>query len=68
MLSGDDGTFEMPPWVQLNFSNVSILQACSVFFPEADYNGVADSFTVEVLQGGTAYFAKDFSGNQRCGN
>lgn len=64
VLSGDDGTFEMPPWVQLNFSNVSILQACSVFFPEADYNGVADSFTVEVLQGGTAYFAKDFSGNQ----
>ena len=29
-LSGDDGTFSAPPWVQLNFTNVSILQACSV--------------------------------------
>ena len=36
VLSGDDGAFSEPPWVQLNFSNVSILQACSVYFPEAD--------------------------------
>ena len=63
-LSGDDGTFEAAPWVQLNFSNVSILQACSVYFPEADYNGVADTFTVEVLQGGTAYFTQTITGNQ----
>lgn len=63
VLSGDDGTFEDAPWVQLNFSNVSILQACSVYFPEADYNGLADSFTVEVLQGGTAYYTKTFTGN-----
>ena len=63
-LSGDDGTFEAAPWVQLNFSNVSILQACSVYFPEADYNGVADTFTVEVLQGGTAYFTQTVTGNQ----
>ena len=53
-LSGDDGTFEAAPWVQLNFSNVSILQACSVYFPEADYNGVADTYTEEEQQGGTA--------------
>ena len=63
-LSGDDGTFEAAPWVQLNFSNVSILQACSVYFPEADYNGVADTFTVEVLQGGTAHFTQTITGNQ----
>lgn len=63
VLSGDDGSFATPPWVQINFSNVSILQACSVYFPEADYDGLADTFTVEVLQGGTAYFTKTITGN-----
>ena len=63
VLSGDDGSFSTPPWVQINFSNVSILQACSVYFPEADYDGLADTFTVEVLQGGTAYFTQTVSGN-----
>ena len=63
VLSGDDGTFPEPPWVQMAFANVSILQACSVYFPEADYDGLADTFTVEVLQGGTAYFTKTVTGN-----
>ena len=63
VLSGDNGSFATPPWVQINFSNVSILQACSVYFPEADYDGLADTFTVEVLQGGTAYFTKTITGN-----
>lgn len=62
-LSGDDGTFTTTQYVQLNFSNVSILQACSVYFPDADFDGVADSFTVEVIQGGTAYFSKTLTGN-----
>ena len=63
VLSGDDGTFETPVWVQLNFSNVSILQACSVYFPQGDHDGVPDTFTVEVIQGGTAYFSKTITGN-----
>ena len=62
-LSGDDGTFSTPPWVQLNFSNVSILQAFSVYFAQEDFDGVADTFTVEVIQGGTAYFSKTVTGN-----
>lgn len=62
-LSGNDGTFSTAQYVQLNFSNVSILQACSVYFPDADYDGVADSFTVEVIQGGTSYYSKTFVGN-----
>jgi len=49
--------------VQLNFANVSILQALSVYFPNADQDGVADTFTVEVLQGGTAYYTKTITGN-----
>ena len=31
-LSGADGTFATPVWVELQFENVSILQAFSVFF------------------------------------
>lgn len=64
VLSGDDGTFTAPPWVQLNFSNVSILQACSVYFPGSDFDGVPDTFTVEVIQGGTAYFTQTVTGNR----
>lgn len=63
VLSGDDGIFESPPWVQLNFSNVSILQAFSVYFPTAEHDGIPDTYTVEVIQGGTAYFSQTITGN-----
>ena len=63
-LSGNDGTFPTAQYVQMGFSNVSILQACSVYFPGDSFDGVADSFTVSVYQGGTAYFSKSFTGNQ----
>lgn len=63
VVSGDDGTFSENPWVQLNFSNVDILQACSIFFSDRKNDGLAKDFTVEVLQGGTAYYTKSFTGN-----
>ena len=63
VVSGDDGTFSENPFAQLNFKNVDILQACSVFFPDRKNDGVAKDFTVEVLQGGTAYYTKSFTGN-----
>lgn len=63
-LSGDDGTFATAQYVQLNFSNVSILQACSVYFPGDEFDGVADTFTVSVYQGDTAYYTKTFTGNR----
>lgn len=62
-LSGADGSFAAPAWVELRFSNVSILQACSVYFPTADYDGVPVDFTVEVRQGGTSYYTRTFTGN-----
>ena len=62
-LSGDDGSFETTQYVQENFSNVSILQACSVYFPNADFDGYAVDFTVSVIQGGTPYFTHTFTGN-----
>nr|DAR45200.1 MAG TPA: hypothetical protein [Caudoviricetes sp.] len=63
VLSGEDGTFSTAPWVELQFSGVTILQACSVYFPDNGYDGVPEEFTVEVKQGGTAYFSKSFTGN-----
>ena len=63
-LSGADGSFSAAPWVELQFSGVSVLQACSVYFPDDEYDGLPLDFTVEVKQGGTAYYSKSFTGNQ----
>lgn len=63
-LAGADGSFTTSPWVELQFSGVSVLQACSVYFPGDEYDGVPLDFTVEVKQGGTAYYTKSFTGNQ----
>lgn len=66
-LSGADGSFATSPWVELQFSGVSVLQACSVYFPDDEYDGLPLDFTVEVKQGGTAYYSKSFTGNQAAG-
>lgn len=63
-LSDSDGNFTTPPWVELRFSGVSVLQACGVYFSDTAEDGVPDTFTVEVKQGGTAYFSKTFTGNR----
>ena len=63
-LSVEDGTFSPAVWTQLNFSGVDILQAASVFFSADPLDGYPVDFTVEVLQGGTAYFKKKFTGNK----
>lgn len=63
VLSEEDGTYETPVWVEIQFENVSILQACSVYFPTAEYDGVPDTFKVEIFQGGTAYYTKTFTNN-----
>lgn len=63
VLSGANGTFSTPPWVELQFSGVSVLQACSVYFPGNDYDGLPEDFTVEVKQGGTAYHTRTYTGN-----
>lgn len=38
-LSGEDGTFSPAQYVELQFSGVTILQACSVYFPGDDWDG-----------------------------
>lgn len=62
-LSGDDGAFPTAQYVELRFSNVSILQGCSVYFPDNEYDGYPVDFTVEVKQGGTAYHTVTYTGN-----
>lgn len=62
-LSGEDGYFAVPQYVEMRFSGVSILQACSVYFPDNEYDGVPEDFSVEVKQGGIAYYRKEFKGN-----
>lgn len=63
-LSGPDGLFENPPWVEIRFSNVSILQAFSVYFSDAPIDGVAEDFTIEVKSGGVAFYTEEVSGNR----
>lgn len=63
LLSGDDGIFASPVWAEFGFSNVSILQACSVYFSQDAVDGVAEDFTVAVYSGSTAVYTKTFTGN-----
>lgn len=63
ILSDDDGNFASPVYAELTFSNVSILQACSVYFSQDDLDGIAEDFSVSVYSGETAVYTKDFIGN-----
>lgn len=63
VISGDDGSVNA--WVQLNFSNVDILQVFSVFFSNREMDGIAEDFTVEVIQGDVSYFEQTVTGNTK---
>lgn len=63
VLSGEDGTFTSAVYVEERFTGVDVLQSCTVFFPDAAFDGVPVDFTVEIRQGGTAYHTETFAGN-----
>ena len=63
VLSGEDGSFASAVYAELTFTNVSILQACSVYFSDDSIDGIAEDFTVAVYSGDTAVYTKDFTGN-----
>lgn len=63
VLSGEDGSFSSPVWTELAFANVSILQACSVYFSQDAVDGTAEDFSVAVYSGSTAVYTKTFTGN-----
>ena len=62
-LSGEGGSFASPVYAELTFSNVSILQACSVYFSDDPIDGIAEDFSVAVYSDGTEVYTKDFTGN-----
>lgn len=62
-LSDWDGVFPAPQIMQIEFANVSILQAMSVAFSDRPEDGVAADFKVEVFSGGVAYYTKEITGN-----
>lgn len=62
-LSGADGTFSTPVWTQLSFANVSVLQACSIFFSSDPLDGVPEDFTVDILVNGVSYHTETYTGN-----
>lgn len=64
VLSGNDGTFTGTVYAELKFYNVSILQACSVFFPDDPLDGVPADFTVSVMSGSDTVFSKEYTGNK----
>lgn len=64
VLSGADGAFEGTVYAELVFSNVSILQACSVYFSDDPVDGVAEDFRVAVLSGDAEIYSKSFTGNR----
>lgn len=62
-ICGEEGIFATPQSVTLEISGVDTLQSCIVFFPGGELDGVAEDFSVSIIQGGTAYYTEDFAGN-----
>lgn len=63
-LGGDGGEYSSPAWFELQFSNVSVLQVCAVWFSGDEADGRPVDFTVEVRQGGTAFYSQSFTDNR----
>lgn len=62
-LSRDDGTFANPVWAELTFSNVYILQACSIYFSQDEIDGIPTDFTVTVYSGDNPAYSRAFTNN-----
>lgn len=64
VLSGADGTFASPqPYIELSFSGMSILQAFTLWFSQNSYDGVPESFRVDVYSAATLAFSRIVEGN-----
>lgn len=64
VLSGADGTFSSPqPYIELNFTGMSILQAFTLWFSQNPYDGVPESFRVDVYSAATLAFSRIIEGN-----
>ena len=50
-------------YAEIAFSNVNILQACSVYFTDNETDGYAVDFSVDVYSGGNVEYTETFTGN-----
>ena len=62
-LSGEGGSFAAAQALQLDFTGVSRLQTASIHFSELPGDGVAEDFTVEILDGSSVLHSEAITGN-----
>lgn len=62
-LSGEDGAFAAPPYIDITFSGVDFMQALTAEFSHKSFEGVADSLTVQVWAGDNLVDTKTVTGN-----
>jgi len=62
-LSDENGYFQTPVSIQLNYKTLSILQACSIYFSDDFIDGVARDFTVSVLTGDQVIYSRSYTDN-----
>lgn len=63
VLSGEDGSFSTPPYVEIIVSNVQILQAVTFLFSEKEINGHPIDFTVQIYNVDNLLYEKSITGN-----
>lgn len=64
-MCNEDGTFDGEVYAELKFANVSILQACSVFFSTDPVDGYPVDFNVVIMSGENAVHTRTFTGNEQ---
>lgn len=62
-MCGEDGVFASEVYAELKFANVSILQACSIYFSTDPVDGVPVDFQVSILSGENVVYTKEYTGN-----
>ena len=64
VLSDENGVFPVEQYAEQQFSNVSILQACTLFFSQEAVDGIPVDFTVSVRSAGQDIYTRAYTGNR----
>ena len=59
----ESGVFSEEVYAELKFANVSILQACSIYFSTDAIDGIPVDFRVSILSGENVDYTKEYTGN-----
>lgn len=62
-LGDEDGTFSVPPYIELAIDEVEILQGVSFLFSSQPENGFPVDFQVEIFSGVTRLYQEEVEGN-----